>query len=351
MPGAPDAAHPVDGPRRQRGGRARASPPSGSPRTSSSSSSGRPPRARAALDRVARSRTLDAVMQPGLGGLDRATFAWRRHVPRRTRPTRGRPMPSTTWRRARCGWWRGRAGGRARVDDPRVTVDARTIDLTLESDAMTADGDVRSLLKAERRTSPAEGAGAPRKRPGMLRDDQPVNVTAQHLEYDSAAGTAVYTGDARLWQGETADPGRDDHARRPPGATSPRRGVRSTLATRRQGSRRPARRRRRRPSPPASDCVYEDARARATYTTNARMNGPEGDLRAVEDRAVSHAEGARSSGSRRYDAVTLRADEPDVDRGAVDVLRGRCALRHGRQRRCACSNNCRRNAAKPWAEL
>ncbi len=38
----------------------------------------------------------------------------------------------------------------------------------------------------------------------MLKQDQPVNVTADELTYDGPAATAAYTGNAQLWQGETS---------------------------------------------------------------------------------------------------------------------------------------------------
>ena len=37
----------------------------------------------------------------------------------------------------------------------------------------------------------------------MLKDDEPVNVTSNRLEYDGAAGVATYTGDAKLFQART----------------------------------------------------------------------------------------------------------------------------------------------------
>ena len=42
------------------------------------------------------------------------------------------------------------------------------------------------------------------KTPGLLKDDQPANVTAANLDYDGEHDKAIYTGSARLWQGDTA---------------------------------------------------------------------------------------------------------------------------------------------------
>ena len=81
-----------------------------------------------------------------------------------------------------------------------------------------ADGQPAGRRAMRRRrgaeTGPAAEAGAGDQAPGMLKDDEPVNVTAKHLVYDSETGQAAYTGDARLWQGETSIKARHHHARR-----------------------------------------------------------------------------------------------------------------------------------------
>ena len=38
----------------------------------------------------------------------------------------------------------------------------------------------------------------------MLKQDQPVTVTAHDLDYDGVRSTATYAGDARLYQGDTS---------------------------------------------------------------------------------------------------------------------------------------------------
>jgi lipopolysaccharide export system protein LptA len=38
----------------------------------------------------------------------------------------------------------------------------------------------------------------------MLKEDEPVNVTSARLDYDGEAGVATYTGDAKLFQGQTS---------------------------------------------------------------------------------------------------------------------------------------------------
>ena len=118
-----------------------------------------------------------------------------------------------------------------RVDDERATIQAQRIDWTLDGKNMVADGDVKSVMKAskEKPAAGAPGAAAapplvrqrPRrrgreagasgqkpaqeiKRPGILKDSEPTNVTSKHLVYNSETGHADYTGDAWLWQAETS---------------------------------------------------------------------------------------------------------------------------------------------------
>jgi LPS export ABC transporter protein LptC len=96
-------------------------------------------------------------------------------------------------------------GMQSRLADDRLALAAETIDVGLRNKALTASGSVRSVLQPQ---GAARGRGAAaQRRPresALLADDKAVNVNADRLA--SAAGGArfVYTGDAMLWQGETA---------------------------------------------------------------------------------------------------------------------------------------------------
>ena len=63
---------------------------------------------------------------------------------------------------------------------------------------MKASGGVKTTLRGGTRGEDAT------KLPGLLKQDQPANVNADALDYQGAAGEAIYTGSATLWQGETA---------------------------------------------------------------------------------------------------------------------------------------------------
>jgi lipopolysaccharide export system protein LptA len=233
-----------------------------------------------AIDRTARSRTLDSTVQPGFGAIEAATFAGGVTFSEATREGAASdavyaPAKSSLQLVASPG-----ATTLARVDDTRATVQARKIDLKLEGGGMVADTDVRSVMKSSGDARTAKpGAPAPARRPGMLRENQPVNVTAKHLVYDDATDKAVYTGEARLWQGETAiqaDTITIDDTR---GDLVAHGKVRSTLRLSQTNPKTGA-------SEPSTTVitsdhmVYQDTDRRATYTGTPRLNGPEGDLRA-----------------------------------------------------------------------
>jgi len=85
------------------------------------------------------------------------------------------------------------AGGGPRVADAQIQIEASAINVTLEGPRMTATGTVKTILQA--RTG---------KLPGLLEPGNPVNVNANALDYQGPSGRAVYSGNATLWQGETA---------------------------------------------------------------------------------------------------------------------------------------------------
>ena len=47
--------------------------------------------------------------------------------------------------------------------------------------------------------------------PTMLKQDRPVNVTSNRLDYDGVS-EATYSGNALLWQDKSQDRGRHDRA-------------------------------------------------------------------------------------------------------------------------------------------
>jgi lipopolysaccharide export system protein LptA len=125
--------------------------------------------------------------------------------------------------------------------------------------------------------SAREGDG-PARTPALLDGTQAVFASAAALEYDSAQRRGTYTGRARLWQGDTTiradrivlDEGRGD--------LTASGGVQSTLAIGQAEATAPPVGGPRGTIARADAMRYEDAARTATYTTGARMSGPQGDL-------------------------------------------------------------------------
>lgn len=252
------------------------------------------------IDRVARARQLDAAVAGGFGAIETARFTGQ--VTFRDGPLDA-VAPEATY--AVAAGRLALAGPGARVNDERATIQARTIDITLDGRGLEADGDVRSVLKAT--AGPPAAGGPPVQRPSMLSDEEPVNVTAAHLVYDSDTGRATYTGEARLWQGETAVQGAtlvlDDRV----GNLTATGGVRSTWRLEDTDAK-TGKTERKTTVATSEELVYDEAQRRATYTTNARMNGPEGDLRAVRIELYLDETGEALERAEAYENVSLRAE-------------------------------------------
>src|SRR5207244_1892589 len=91
-----------------------------------------------------------------------------------------------------------------RVSDDQVTIDATTIDVTLEGRLMKASGGVKTMLRPRgpKGSAPQRAGSATQettKLPGLLKQDQPANVNADALDYQGASGQAIYTGNATMW--------------------------------------------------------------------------------------------------------------------------------------------------------
>ena len=212
------------------------------------------------------------------------------------------------------------------MQDERITVDAKRINLSFIGPALVATAEVRSVMQpaAEkqpatvkpaaaptgtslpaRRTAPdakrsAGGSSAPasqdRTVPGMLKDDEPVYVTGAALDYDGARAFATYTGGARLWQGDTTIQGDTIVLDERSGDLKASGAVRSTFVLEQLDEK--TQQKTKVPSiASANDLHYEDALRRATYTTDAHVNGPQGDCRGdkIELYFVEGLEGERTA--------------------------------------------------------
>jgi LPS export ABC transporter protein LptC len=206
------------------------------------------------------------------------------------------------------------------VVNEQITVDATSVDLILSGPIVKATGNVRSQLQPAKKAGQQPGeSGNDVKMPTMLKQDQPVIVVADALDYDGAHAKGVYTGAARLVQSDTTIKSEtlviDDKT----GDLTASGGVITTTmleGTAKAGSREPGRdadkdkKVNRAPSVATSkDFKYEDVERRLTYTGDAHMNGPEGDMKAAKIELYLKPSGDELERAEAYDALTLREQE------------------------------------------
>ncbi len=202
-----------------------------------------------------------------------------------------------------------------RVVNEQIAVDAAKIDVTLDGPKVqaTATGTdkVKSVLQPTKKAGEAgaSGGGAPRagentaKMPSMLKQDQPVNVTATALDYDGTTSKTAYTGAAQLWQGDTSIKGESILIDSKTGDLT---ASAVTSATMLEQTNKENKKERVRSVATAKDLTYEDAPRRLTYTGDAHMSSPEGDMTAAKIELYLKPSGDELDRAEAYDNVTLR---------------------------------------------
>ena len=260
------------------------------------------------VDRGATSATLDVVMKPGMSEIEEARFAHAVHF------TEGKMTATAAVGRYDLGKGllelTGTEPGAVtpHVVNDRIAVDATRIDVTLAGPKLKATGTVKSVMRPAAGNgvnggNGASGAKADAHLPGMLKQDQPVNITGDTLDYDGGASKAVYTGSAQLWQGETTVKGSAitlDDKTGDLAAAGP-----VTTVTSLDESDKDKKKTRARSTATAKDFKYEDALHRATYTGDAHMSGPDGDLTAAKIELYLKPSGDELDRVEGYDAVAL----------------------------------------------
>ena len=261
-------------------------------------------------DRIAKAARLELTLAPGLGAVHEARFGGG------VRFAQGEMEAQSAT--ARYDVVRGvvdLAGGlppdtEPHVSDPRLIVDAARVVLTPDGPKLTATGQVRSVLRASSgaghpETASGTAGGAPPRLPAILKTDQPVNVTGEELVYDGTASHATYSGHARLWQGDTAIQGDtiviDDRT----GNLTASGSVRTSMRMDERDSK-TKKMKKATVIASAHDLAYDDSLRRATYTTDAHMDGPDGDLTADRIELYLSAGGDQVERLEGYDHITLR---------------------------------------------
>jgi lipopolysaccharide export system protein LptA len=161
-------------------------------------------------------------------------------------------------------------------------------------------------VKTTLRPGASKGQGDTRL-PGLMKQDQPANVNAETLDYRGASGQAIYTGNATMWQGETAvradsvaiDQGKGDFL-----ASG---NARSTIVLDTGVS-----------VAHASEIRYADAAHTIGYTSmksalgtvaaQAQLSGPQGDLRADRIDVILAEKGGHIDRLEAYTNVSMKVD-------------------------------------------
>ena len=308
--------------------------------------------------RVAHSRSLNVRLTEG-GGMDDAEFAGG------TKFEDGSTTASGLDAKYQVSKGRllltGKVGTQSpQVQDDRILVVSTKIDMAFEGPKLIATGEVQSVMKPSKKAQDAKAGekgkkagqgkqgepgkavagpnsgktgvgpnfssadkkpGDPAKQgdpgkhdpktPGLLKDDQPANVTAANLDYDGEHDKAIYTGSARLWQGDTAIAGDTITIDQTTGdlyASSTTGLIRTTMMLEQLDSK-TQQTKKVLTIATAKDMHYEDELRRATYTTNAHVNGPQGDLRGVKIELYFVEGGGSLERAEAYDDVIIKTDE------------------------------------------
>ena len=159
------------------------------------------------MDRHATSKRLIVHTKPGLGDLQQAEFRGNVRFVDGAKTTAEAPVGiyQVDQDRLDLSPSPNDPGPPPIVTNSELTVHARTISMTMGTQKLRADTDVRSVMERKPDAGRGRGGAAPaagtrRKLPSLLKQDQPVTVRSNRLEYDGATSHALYSGAARLTQ-------------------------------------------------------------------------------------------------------------------------------------------------------
>jgi lipopolysaccharide export system protein LptA len=260
----------------------------------------------ATINRVAKAGVLEVSLRPGMSAMDDAKFtrnarfatqtglfavaAVARYLPEKGVLELSGSEPAAL---------------RPRITSDEMTVDAVRIDVTLDGPKMKATGDVRSTIQPAKKDPAATDQKAATKMPSMLKGDQPVSVIGDALDYDGSVSKATYTGKAKLWQADTSINAQTLTIDNKEGDLTASGSV-ATSAMLEQGTKNANAKERVRTMGTASDFVYEESMRRATYTKDAHLTGPQGDMTAAKIELYLQPSGDAVDRVEAYEKLTLR---------------------------------------------
>jgi LPS export ABC transporter protein LptC/lipopolysaccharide transport protein LptA len=164
----------------------------------------------------------------------------------------------------------GDAASPPQLEDERLIIRSTSIDVTLSPRRVDATGNVRSQMR------PATGNQA--RGPSLLKSTEAAFVAAEKLTFDEASGQGVYTGQARLFQGDTSINANTITMDDKKGDLTASGKVRTVLVLEPESSA-PAQQKPGTTIARGDEFAYEEQTRRATYTKTAQMDGPEGNMR------------------------------------------------------------------------
>jgi lipopolysaccharide export system protein LptA len=258
----------------------------------------------ATVDRTARSARLDAALKPAFASIDSATFTGNARFNDAT--------ISGTAASIRYGLDAGvleltgtePASPVPHVNNDQIDVNATRIDVKLAGPVLKASTNVKSVLLPPKRKSPGKDSKDETHLPSMLKQDQPVTVTGQTLDYDGAASKATYTGGAQLWQIDTSIKGDTIILDDKTGDMSASGSVTTTAMLEQENKEK--KKERVRSIGTSKDFKYEDAINRATYTGDAHLAGTQSDITAQKIELYLKPGGQELDHAEAYEQVTLR---------------------------------------------
>jgi LPS export ABC transporter protein LptC len=166
-----------------------------------------------------------------------------------------------------------------RVVNEQLHVDASQIDMSIEGSKLKATGGTRPVQSL---MVPAKaGAKNARRTPGLMKQDEPVMGISRELVYTGGEKSNIeFTGGVKLWQGEKLDTVIQGEKVSIDDATGNLRAEGSVLATIVLQDTNPTKdvKETTRSTGQGQQMVYDDTLRTITYTTKARLIGPQGDL-------------------------------------------------------------------------
>ena len=260
----------------------------------------------AKVDRAASAVTLEVITKPGMGTIEEARFSHRVKFEEgamvaTAAASRYDPVKGTL---ELSGSEPGFIA--PHLDNEQIAVSATRIDVTLEGPIVDAKGSVKSTILPAKKD--AKGDAKPTKLPSMLKQDKDVSVLADQLAYDGTKSLGTYTGNALLFQGDTSVKGDVITIDEKTGDLAAS-GKAMSSTTREQTDK--DNKKQRVPSTgTGKDLKYEDGPRRLTYTGNAHLVGPEGDMSASKIELYLKPDGEEVSRAEAYaegtDKMTLK---------------------------------------------